>query len=462
MPYIRVCAITCDLYPDDPLVRRIAEAAVGPECEYHVICPIDAGQPAYELFNEVHVHRIRIADIHGRPVGRISGKSFRQALLLWSLFTMGALAKVAELHIRRKFDVVHVHNVPDYLVFAGLIPKLLGARTILHVQDVTPELMAAKSRGIFRAISVPLAKLQERVSTSFADHVLTVGWPFEEKLLERGVRKEKLSSVLNSADPNIFCVQKRTPPFVGQPTSDRPLVIMYHGTCAVRNGVDIAVEAFAEALTRAPHLRLALRITGDFVPQIIDLVSALRLQNQVSIFPARGPMEEVADFIAAGDVGIIPYRSDGFMDMVLPTKAYEFALMRRPMIASDTRAMRSMFAPESVMWCEPSCPTSFADAIVELYHSPKRRAELVAAAEQDYAPYHWEIVAQQYRDLLGALGHNPKRRDNFDEVQGSTSRSRRKHQEITHPLVGRAPFKAHDSDRVGDADDRRTCKDLAN
>jgi hypothetical protein len=142
----------------------------------------------------------------GKPLGRITARPFGTTLLLWSRFAALAFTKVARLHSRLKFNVVHVHNLPDFLVFAALIPKVLGAQVVLHVQDVTPELMAAKSKGLFRSIAVPLAKVQERISTAFADHVVTVGWPFEEPLLRRGVPREKLSSVLNSADPSIFTV----------------------------------------------------------------------------------------------------------------------------------------------------------------------------------------------------------------------------------------------------------------
>ena len=127
--------------------------------------------------------------------------------------------KAARLHRKLKFDVVHVHNLPDFLVFSAVVPKIRGAQVILHVQDVSPELMAAKAKGFFRKIVVPFAKLQERVSTAFADHVLTVGWPFEDLLLKRGVPRNKLSSVLNSADPSVFPAEKRTAPFLGEATA---------------------------------------------------------------------------------------------------------------------------------------------------------------------------------------------------------------------------------------------------
>jgi glycosyltransferase involved in cell wall biosynthesis len=406
-----VCAITCDCYPEDPLVRRTAEAAAHAGCDYHVICSMKEGEKKHEVFNGVHVHRILMRGNKGKPLGRITAMPFGRTIVLWSIFAFLASAKVAWLHLKLKFKVVHVHNLPDFLAFAALVPKLLGAQVILHIQDVSPELMAVKEKGPLRRIAVPLAKCQERISTAFVDHVLTVGWPFEGPLLKRGVPREKLSSVLNSADPTIFPVEKRTSPFLGEATAERPLIIMYHGTCAARNGLDTAIRAFAKARTAAPYLRLHLRGGGEYLPQLKQLVETLGVTGHVTFFP-HGSLDTVADFVARGDIGIIPYPSDGFMDLVLPTKAYELALMRRPIVASDTPAIRSMFRPESIILCEPSNADSFAKAIVDLYWHPQKRAELVAGAEQDNMKYRWELMAERYQRLIASLAAKSGERAN--------------------------------------------------
>jgi glycosyltransferase involved in cell wall biosynthesis len=407
MDLIRVCAITCDRYPEDPLVRRTAEAAVSEHCEYHVLCSLDGKQAEEEVFHGVHVHRIHIPDGKGRPIGRITAMGLGAMLLYWSIFAMRAFVQVARLHFKHKFDVVHVHNLPDFLVFAATIPRLFGARVILHVQDVTPELMMVKSSGIRRTVTVALAKVQERISTAFADHVVTVGWPFETPLLKRGVPPHKLSSILNSADPKIFTPAKRTEPYLGEATQKRPLILMYHGTCAPRNGLDTAIKAFAKAQRSAPHMQFRIRGQGQAVEHLKQLARELGVADRV-VFTGYGPLEEVADFVVQGDIGIVSYPRDGFMDLVLPTKAYEYSWMRRPIVASDTSAIRSMFRPTSIKLCEPSDADSFADAIVELYHDPRKRAQLVTSAWEDYQRFRWELMAERYRALLKSLAlHQP-------------------------------------------------------
>src|SRR5205807_4958117 len=61
---------------------------------------------------------------------------------LFEYFTTGLLGglKLAQLNFRSRLDVVHVHNMPDILVLAGIIPWLSGSKLVLDVHDPMPEL----------------------------------------------------------------------------------------------------------------------------------------------------------------------------------------------------------------------------------------------------------------------------------------------------------------------------------
>jgi glycosyltransferase involved in cell wall biosynthesis len=394
MSSLRVCAITFDWYPFDVLVRRTAEAAASAGYTSEVICMRQAGQKTEEMCDGVHVYRI--------PMSRSFGRSLPFTILEWVIFMIRAGIKVTRLQRKQKYDVIHVHNMPDFLVFAALIPKLMGAKVILEIQDVSPELLAAKAGTRLRKFILPLAKWQEHISARFAHHVITVGWPFERLLLKRGIPAAKITNILNSADPRLFPVDRSTEISMEAPSEEKPLILMYHGTLAKRNGLDTAIQALAQARQVTPYIRLDIKGRGEAIPSLKLLARELGISEHV-IFSDPCPSEELVDFVLHGDIGIIPYRSDGFMDLVLPTKAYEFALMRRPMIASETPAIRSMFRPESLILCEPGNADSFADAIIDLYQHPEKRLQMVNEAAKDYTPYRWEVMAERYQRLLLTL-----------------------------------------------------------
>ena len=398
MSQLRVAAITYDYYPFDIRVRRMAEAATDAGYAMRVICLRDQGEAAHEVCNGVLTDRL--------PFSRGFGRPLPLSVLSWLWFTMMAGAVVTWQHLRQPYDVIIAHNMPDFLVFAAIIPRLLGAKVVLDVQDVSPELMSAKSNGRLKRILFRLAAIQERLSTAFASHVITVGWPFEERLKSRGVPARKLFLTLNSADPRLFPAERRCPPPSWAPGFEGPFIVMYYGTIAQRNGLDTAVRALALALPRAPRLRLDIMGRGEYLPEVKRLAEELGVGDHLR-FSDPCPSENIVDFVLHGDVGIITYRRDGFAELVLPTKAYEQAWMQRPIIASDTVAIRSMFRPGSTLLCDPESPESFADALVNLYEHPELQRTLVERAFEDYAPYRWEKVSSEYQAYLAALAGKP-------------------------------------------------------
>jgi glycosyltransferase involved in cell wall biosynthesis len=394
MASLHIGTISYDWYPFEPRALRQAEAAADAGHQVDVICLRQPNAKSYEVRNGVHIYRV--------PMSRGFGRSLPVTILGWCWFLLLAAVTVTWLHLKRPYNVIHVHNMPDFLVFSTFFPKLLGAKIILDVQDISPELMAGKANGRIRAIVVPLAKLQERISTTFADHVVTAGWPFEKLLLQRGVPEEKLTVIINSADPKAFPTSLQGPILTETPNASRPFILMYYGTVAERLGIDTAVRALALALRIVPHLRLDIKGRGEHLFKVKQLTEELGLSDHV-VFLESSPYNEVVNFIVQGDVGVIPYQCDGFTDLLLPTKAYELAWMHRPIIASDTPAIRSMFRPESIALCVPSSPESFAEAIIDLYNHPEKRASMMANAAEDYEAYRWEFMTERYQHLLASL-----------------------------------------------------------
>jgi len=399
MSSLHVGTITFDRFPFEPRSIRQTEAATRAGHHVDVICLGQDQEKKFEVYRNVHIYRL--------PISRsYNGSSLLSTIAQWCWFLILAAIKVTHLHIKNRFDVIHVHNIPDFLVFSALIPRLLGTKIILDVQDVCPELMAAKvhRKGLLRRIVIRLARWQESLSIAFAHHVVTTGDPFEQILLKRGVPRQKITSMHNSADPQLFPEERRCPlPYDSPSVESRPFIFMYHGTLAKRNGLDKAIRALAIARQFVPQLRLDIQGNGEHLPFLKELAVTLGVNDSVK-FTAFGPADKIVNFVVHGDAGIIPYECDGFEEYVLPTKAYEYAWMHRPIIASDTYAIRSMFRPESIYLCDPEKPESFAEAMIDLYqHYEKRKKMITNAFEDYYLSYRWEIMEEGYQQLLHIL-----------------------------------------------------------
>src|SRR5947209_13495828 len=154
MSPVRIATITFDWYPFEPRALRLGQAAADAGYAVDVICLRQPHEKRYDIVNGVHIYRL--------PMSREYSRSLPMAVLGWCWFLLLAGITITYLHLKHAYDVIHVHNMPDFLVFATLFPRLLGAKIILDVQDACPELITEKAHGKLREVAILLATWQER------------------------------------------------------------------------------------------------------------------------------------------------------------------------------------------------------------------------------------------------------------------------------------------------------------
>src|SRR5437899_7401563 len=176
----RVAMLAHTCYLTDARIRREAEALAGNGLEVHVVSLMEemrgGREPREAIHNGVHIHRLHIR--------RKRGNFLRYLFEYFMTGLLGGL-KLAQLHFRRRLDVVHIHNMPDLLVLAGLIPRLMGSKLVLDVHDPMPELYISKNHGEHSMV-VRLLSVQEKFSCWLADRVVSVNETMRENLRDKG------------------------------------------------------------------------------------------------------------------------------------------------------------------------------------------------------------------------------------------------------------------------------------
>ena len=220
----------------DPSTRREAEALRDAGMEVHVLCL--AGQSeidgvvhrADELVDGVHVRRFRISKRRGWRGG------VPVAMGRWFVVCFVALTM---LHARRRLRVVQVSSLPDFQIFAALVPKLTGCRVVFFQKEPFPELFATITgrTGLSKVLAVV-----ERLSMRFADHTLTVTEELRRTAVGRGADPDRIDVVLNATPRAAWA------PSVARPaTHEGEFVVLCAGTIEERYGHLHLVEAVALA-----------------------------------------------------------------------------------------------------------------------------------------------------------------------------------------------------------------------
>ncbi|HXG39650.1 MAG TPA: glycosyltransferase family 4 protein, partial [Candidatus Limnocylindrales bacterium] len=373
---LRHCMVVHGYYPD-PRVEREARALVEAGYAVDVVALRDAGDPPVEEPEPGLVVR-RV------PLGRRRGRGALAQLGEYVAFLGLALVEVGRLHVTRRYDSVQVHNLPDFLILAALVPRIDGAGLILDLHDLMPEFAASRFGWPIDGRLVRLVRLQERLSCRLADRVVTVSDHWAATLVERGVPAERLFVLMNLPDPALWSVPERD-----RGVPDGPLRLIYHGTLVERYGVDLAIRAVAVAREDA-DVRLHVHGWGERLPSLVELARRLGLGDAVEFSTERLPTRGLARLVAGADVGLVPYRRDVFTDGILPTKLMEYALLGMPAIVTRTPAIERLFDESMVRFVPGDDVDALAEAIVELARRPDLRAALGQGIRRFAERHRWE------------------------------------------------------------------------
>ncbi len=395
----RMAVVLFSSFPSDPRPRRAAETFVHAGMSVDVICLIDDGSPQRDTFKGIEIDRIAINHNRGSKLNY---------MLRYGLFILIAFAKLAARSLTRRYHVVHIHNMPDVLVFAALVPKLFGAKVILDLHDPMPELMMTIFNLRRESLAVRLMARIEKWSIAFADVVVTTNSAFERLFVSRSCSASKIRIVMNSPDERIF---KYSPAQIGDRQSDkanRPFVIMYHGTLVERNGVGLAVEALARLRQSVPAAEL--RIYGPRTPyldQVMLTVSEKGLEKAVHYLGPK-PLEQLTEAIAECDVGVIPNKRSVFTEINMPTRIFEYLALGKPVVAPRAPGIQDYFSEESLIMFDLGNADDLALKLSHLFFHQEEALEIVKRGQNVYLSHAWHNERKKLEDVaIGLLsgGH---------------------------------------------------------
>jgi glycosyltransferase involved in cell wall biosynthesis len=376
-------------YPVDPRVAREARVALEHGFEVDVIAMRDRGQPRRETVDGSRVVRLPIA--HRRGVGPIV------ILLEYAGFTLLASLRLAWLFLRRRYDVVQVHNPPDFLILAAVVPKLLGARIVLDVHDFSSDMFemrlgqrrgAAAAQRILRAI--------ERGAARLADAVLTVHEPYRRELVRRGVPARKVTVVMNSLDETLLPARRAV-------ANGGPFRVVYHGTVAPHYGVELLVEAAAEAARQIADLRLEIYGSGDLLSTVRSRAEELGIGDRLTA-PGVLPQREVLERIVGASAGVVPNRPMLLNRFALSSKLFEYVALGVPAVVADLPTLREHFSPGEVSFFRAGDPAALAEALVGMARDPGAADVQAKAALRRYDGYRWPLSAARYLEAVTGAG----------------------------------------------------------
>jgi glycosyltransferase involved in cell wall biosynthesis len=380
-------------YAFDARVRREAQTLASAGFDVVCLTTRNGSRPRRFVLNGVEVREL--------SVPKYQGKNAPAYVISYLAFLLASSAACARLRLAGKADVVHAHNIPDFLVFAGLLPRLTGSKIVLDVHDSVPETFCSKfsrSSTLRKALC-----LEEKLSAGIAHKVICVNEPQRQTLVDRGIPGWKTFNSMNVPDPAIF--QYRTDSDKDRARDETAFNLIYHGTMADRLGVDLLIRASAMLRERIPPLNLHLWGRGDDLPKFRDLAKELGTESRVHFNPKGFDLLELPQHLRSMDVGVIGNRQNEATSLMLPVKLMEYVSLRIPAVAPRLRTIAHYFSDDMVAFYEPENLDSLAGTIHRLYRDPALRVRQASRAVEFLNRYGWEQQGPElvtfYRQLVG-------------------------------------------------------------
>jgi glycosyltransferase involved in cell wall biosynthesis len=379
-------------YMTDTRVRREAESlSASPEYQVKVITLKKENEPRRFSLKGVEIIEVNIAKYRGE-------NPFRY-ILSYGNFFIKTFMECTRLSLKKDLDAVHIHNMPDFLVFAALLPKLMGKPVTLDIHDTMPETFGSKFGNSSR-LTRWLLKKEESLSCLFSNRLICVNDIQRNKLLSRGIPAGKITVLMNVPDPKIFNLDQFSKE-ENQALNEFNLV--YHGTIAHRLGVELILEALHILRKKIPNIRLSLWGNKEEGQRILGShIKDLNLNGQVVINEAI-PADQLPGKLIKMDLGIIGNRNNKATELMLPVKMMEYIALKIPVVAPRTKAICHHFAEDMISYYEPENVESMADAIYNMYVNPDIRQKKAEKAYEFLQTISWnkqkENLFKIYRNL---------------------------------------------------------------
>ena len=271
---------------------------------------------------------------------------------------------------------------------------------VLEIRDIWPESMSAVDVGL----PAPLLKIigiMEKIMYRSADHIVTVGQGYVEKLICRQVPAEKIDVIMNGVDRKLFYPRPANPELLAQYGLTGKFVCSYIGTIGMACGLKTVLDA-AEKLKSLNRKDIVIVLVGDGA-QREDLESnAKRRGLDNVVFTGRRPKAEMPDWVTSSNVNLVHLAKKELFTTVMPSKIFESAGCSRPILMGvDGFAKKLVMDAEAGISMEPENAEQLVDGLEKLAADSELCRRLGENAYCNIASkYDRDTQAKDYLDIL--------------------------------------------------------------
>ena len=402
---MRILVLNQYFAPDVSATAQLLTDLCEDLAEHHEVVVV-TGRPSYDpsrphrsrgLVSRERLGRVRVARVWSTTFHRSSmvGRLANYATYLLSSFA-GALS------VPRPDVVVAMTDPPPIGLIGSWVAALRRAPFVLVVQDIFPEvpvrLGMLRNPGFIRVL-----RAIARGPLRAADRVVSIGPSMDRRLVELGVRADKIAQISNWADG--ATVRPLDGPSAlrdAQGWQDR-FVVMHSGNVGLSQHLDVLLDAAAELRDERD---IVIAIVGDGASKAALQRRAARERLENVRFLPYQDRTSLSDSLGAADLHVVTLR-DGLSGYIVPSKVYGIMAAGKPYVAAvEAGAEPDRIAREfdCGIRVAPGDVQALAAAIRTMRHDADLEAMGMRARLALEERYERRLSSAAYRELLEEVG----------------------------------------------------------
>ena len=344
--------------------------------------------------NELKRENINGINLYRLNQERYRGNNNIKYLLAYFEFLIRCFFKINFLLLSKWYSIIHLNNLPDFIVFCAIIPKLFGAKIILDIHDPMPNLYITKKNNSKNSLIHKLIIWQQKVSAGFSNVIVTVTEPVKTFLIKDGISPQKIYVVANFADEQIFSLNNNY-------SIDGKLKLLFHGTIAERYGIKNILFALSKLKNRDVFFKIIGE--GDYSKQIKQLIVELNLEDVVVFDNNFYNVSELVSKINGYNLGIVCMEDLPSTDYALSVKMLEYFLIGMPVLTINNSAVKYYLDGKGCFFYNPKNVDSIVQSLLMIMNNREylliKRKEIIEIRSN----YFWGNEKKKYLQIIKSL-----------------------------------------------------------
>lgn len=296
-------------------------------------------------------------------------------------------------------DVIFVESPPLLIGLPALVYSWAArAPFIFNVSDIWPQ-SAVELGAIRNRFAIRLAEILEMSLYRRSARVTVVTQGILEKLVSRGVPREKLFLLTNAVDTATYTPKPPDRKLIDElGLNDGRKVFLYAGTHGMAQGLDVILDV--AKLTTDSNILFLFAGEGADKEHLVARAKTEHIAN-VKFLPNQ-PRSVMPSLLNIAYATIVPLRRLDVFKAALPSKMFESMATGRPIVgAVEGEAAHLIETAKCGVVVRPEDPTALHEAVVSLAEDPER-AKGLGANGRTYVVENFDrtVVAERFLEVL--------------------------------------------------------------